>query len=201
MEKFWHREGSGALHTLGTPAYLSTKNMEAYYLHAKYMNHIIITEFPELYNKVIKIISDHVQDKIVFDYQISLPGFHIYEFLQDGNFGGGGWHYDLPFKHLNWDAAAGISPNESLSFTLPILMPSGGGGIDFDGNSLDYDNNKISHSAHNIYSLKYNEGEMIVFSGMLRHKIAETKQVKSGEFRVTLQGHCVKLFNRWVAYW
>jgi len=168
-------------YTLGRSAYLDGKTPE-YKKAQKNINKLLYNNFEELYNCVLHELEDKLNEKIYLPKDLCYPGFHI--FMSDKSLLtiAGNWHEDYPHKTL------GIGEENTSTFTVPILLPESGGGIDCMINSMPI-------------HVGYKENEMLWHDGTTLHRIAGLKEYKPNEYRITLQGHLVKRNNRMEVFW
>ena len=182
LQKYWiSRSDEFPFYTLGRNAYLDGKTPE-YKTESKILNPILRYEFDGLYQKVIKQLTDQFKENIYFNEDLAYPSFHIFmssPFLLTHS---GLWHQDYPHITL------GLGSKDPYTFTVAIKLPSGGAGLDYveDGQQR---------------YLPYTEGEMIGHDGMVLHRIAGLKNYVKGEYRITLQGHLIRLDGVLNMFW
>ena len=182
LQKYWiSRSDEFPFYTLGRNAYLDGKTQE-YKTESKILNPILRYEFDGLYQKVIKQLTDQFKENIYFNEDLAYPSFHIFmssPFLLTHS---GLWHQDYPHITL------GLGSKDPYTFTVAIKLPSGGAGLDYveDGQQR---------------YLPYTEGEMIGHDGMVLHRIAGLKNYVKGEYRITLQGHLIRIDGVLNMFW
>ena len=182
LQKYWiSRSDEFPFYTLGRNAYLDGKTQE-YKTESKILNPILRYEFDGLYQKVIKQLTDQFKENIYFNEDLAFPSFHIFmssPFLLTHS---GLWHQDYPHITL------GLGSKDPYTFTVAIKLPSGGAGLDYveDGQQR---------------YLPYTEGEMIGHDGMVLHRIAGLKNYVKGEYRITLQGHLIRINGSLNIFW
>ena len=182
LQKYWiSRSDEFPFYTLGRNAYLDGKTPE-YKTESKILNPILRYEFDGLYQKVIKQLKDQFKENIYFNEDLAYPSFHIFmssPFLLTHS---GLWHQDYPHITL------GLGSKDPYTFTVAIKLPSGGAGLDYG----EYGQQRY---------LPYTEGEMIGHDGMVLHRIAGLKTYVKGEYRITLQGHLIRLNGVLTMFW
>jgi len=167
--------------TLGRSAYLDGKTPE-YKKKQKSINEILYTNFKELYNNILDVLQDKLHERIYLPNNLCYPGFHIFSSDKSLLTISGNWHEDYPHETL------GLGNKDTSTFTVPILLPESGGGIDCMIDNMP------------IY-LGYKEGEMLYHDGTTLHRIASLKKYKPNEYRITLQGHLVRRNRRMDVFW
>ena len=167
--------------TLGRSAYLDGKTSE-YKKIQKGMNELLYNNFEELYSSVLHVLQDKLNERVYFPKDLCYPGFHIFASDKKLLSITGNWHEDYPHETL------GLGDKDTSTFTVPILLPESGGGIDCMIDNMP------------IY-VGYKENEMLWHDGTTLHRIAGLKEYKPNEYRITLQGHLVRRNNRMEVFW
>src|SRR5262249_27555082 len=121
-------------------------------------------------------------------------------------------HFDLQYLSIPWSDVARADRSRPLSFTLPIALPRGGGGL----NSWD-----LSYEAHAARCQAtraavpgeemaqsrtrtfhaYTPGVLTLHSGHTLHQIAAVEEAHPDDERITLQGHGLCCDGAWTIYW
>lgn len=161
--------------TIGKAAYLDGN---AYTDRAKELNKILIKQFGPLYTEIQSVFESEFKEPVGFNPSIALPGFHIFPSDPKLLSVAGNWHIDTPHLTLN------LGHEDTWAFTLPIQLPSGGGGME-------------SRESYHAYEV----GQMILHKGNDLHRIANFKDYKPNEYRITLQGHIVRVEGKLVMFW
>lgn len=138
-----------------------------------------------------------------------LPGFHIFE-IDGDEWANNGLpelaHFDLQFHYLGTE----LTLEATLSFTLPLELPSGGAGFAvWELDEADATRRNLSAAvfgADNPYDLvAYQTGRMVLHDGLclhaLVHAIVHPGAPPPSGRRITLQGHGVRRAGRWTIYW
>lgn len=182
--------------TLGTASYLDAAGSEqAYDLKASRSNASLIMHFDWVYERLLGTLRNLWEPRKV-DYLKSLPGFHIFrcdsELMR--------WplasvHQDHQEQLLAWDGRA----EETLSFTVPIEVPKSGAGL------WMWEDQESAHPVQLAGKKKtfipYEPGRMVLHHGKNFHLIAPMAEIESNAFRITLQGHAVRIKDHWWVYW
>jgi hypothetical protein len=168
--------------TLGRCAYLDGKT-PAYSREIAVLNPILRQNFGKLYNTVIYHLSNHFGESVVLNDNFAYPSFHIFESNTILLTQSGLWHQDYPHITL------GLTASDAYSFTLAVKLPSGGAGLDYK----DIDGQERY--------LPYVEKGLVGHDGSILHRISSLKTYVPGEFRVTLQGHVVRINRQLTLFW
>jgi hypothetical protein len=182
LQQHWiSRSNEFEFYTLGRCAYLDGKT-PAYHEEIKTFNPILFKEFDSLYGIIIDYLSNQFDEPIAISDRLALPSFHIFmsnPFLLTH---AGLWHQDYPHLTL------GLGSVDPYTFTLAIKLPSGGAGMDYieDGQQK---------------YLPYTEKEIIGHVGNVLHRIAGLKTYVKGEYRITMQGHLIRLNGVLTMFW
>jgi len=182
LQDMWvSRSDDFPFYTLGRSAYLDGKTPE-YKNMQKGMNELLYNNFKELYNNVLHVLQDKLNERIYLPKDLCYPGFHIFPSDESLLTIAGNWHEDYPHETLE------IGSKDASTFTVPILLPESGGGIDCMINDAP------------IY-ISYKENEMLWHDGTTLHRIASFKEYKPNEYRITLQGHLIRRNNKMEVFW
>ena len=182
LQQHWiSRSDEFPFYTLGRCAYLDGRT-PAYHEEIKTLNPILLKEFDSLYAVIIDHLSNQFNEPIAMSDRLALPSFHIFMSSPFLLTHAGLWHQDYP--HLTLDLGS-VDP---YTFTLAIKLPSGGAGMDY------IEDGKQKY-------LPYIEKEIIGHDGTVLHRIAGLKTYVKGEYRITLQGHLIRLNGVLTMFW
>lgn len=203
------RAGGLPFFTLGAAAFLDGPQGESRYARRwKFGNRMLQQSFGDLYACIGNRLGEAIGAVVEWHPAAALPGFQIYRMHRAFYGRGGSIHLDLQYEHVDW-SAVGIPDFDSvISFTLPIALPSAGSGLRWwEGiepaawsAASKAERQQIVREAPMHY-LPYRVGAMIVHSGRVVHQIAPGQMLESHEERITLQGHGVRVGERYVCYW
>ena len=138
-------------------------------------------------------------------HHYALPGFHVFilegheESEQDPALRA---HFDLQWMQ----AIPGLDPTGTLSFTLPIEQPKGGASMAIwparyqEAVRLNFSAGSYA-STHRPQTLTYQCGRIVVHDGFVLHAIGNAPEPTPKGYRITLQGHGVRLPEGWMLYW
>ena len=207
--------------TLGAVSYLDhVKSGDQYDKHRDYVNPVLYKKFNWIYEIITKKLQEALGDPVVIDKFLAHPGFHIFatktgttiepEYMKLFEQPLGSVHVDVQWEehHDYWQTFDEVNLEDTLSFTVPIKLPSGGGGLytwadEVNPYSFNYTTNevKLSELEHPCVSNLYTEGEMIYFIGHLLHQMMPGVNVQPTDRRITVQGHGQKCDGVWRLYW
>jgi hypothetical protein len=204
-ENWKSRSDGGGFFTLGVASYLDAVGRhEAYVKEAREMNPILRANFDWLNERVRKGFEDLLGQPVSYGEECALPGFHIFKY-DGGDLSGdrpsSRAHFDLQWMH----AMPGARPEETLSFTLPIQEPPDGCSLEIwpvhsDAILRGFDALKYAASRP-PQTLRYTRGRMVVHDGLLLHAIGHASVAAPEGYRITFQGHGVKVSGGWKLYW
>ena len=202
---------------------------------------------PWVYNTIEKKLSDEIGSCKV-ERDLAYPGFHIFHIPRVLRFLPTSLiekmtkmpvdkiapvvHYDLQHRFLSghWRKYGRFDFNRTLSFTIPVLIPDSGTGMNLfkldrvksqegksplfksGGSELNYRLSDESISTDSIKSLnmtedseklsvEYRKGFCLYHTGKILHQANITREnMKPGEHRITIQGHGVMCDGAWRLY-
>lgn len=214
LQALWIPRGNSSrrFFTLGAAGYC--EEVATYYERIKVYNPILERHFGALLAAIRRVLYEqHLNaGKCVFSSVLALPGFHIFPSNAIHRSATASLHFDLQFDRIGLARIASVEHTECLSFTLPITLPKGGGGLDYWNVSF-HDMNKNARIGHSCsleaecgskekLTVKYVPGKLVVHSGLLAHRIAGSPDVQPQDYRITLQGHALLWRHQhWVIYW
>jgi hypothetical protein len=202
----WSPRSGGGFFTLGAAAYLDAVPQHSVYLAAaNATNPVLCRFFGWLLERVRRFFEESLGDAAFFDPNYAAPGFHIFAF------DGGDRSRDDPAHRAHFDlqwmhAIPGHTPSGTLSFTLLIEEPSGGASLAvWDARYQDFVRLGISAvecaSKHPPHTITYAQGGIVVHDGYVLHAIGCSSVAAPKGYRITLQGHGVRLPQGWLLYW
>ena len=182
LQKYWiSRSDDFGFYTLGRCAYLDGKT-PAYKEEIKILNPIMRESFGDTYDIIIDYLSDQFKEPIKLNYNLAHPSFHIFVSSPILLTHAGVWHQDYPHLTL------GLGDKDPFTFTVGIKLPTGGGGIDYIENGVER-------------YLAYEIGGIIAHDGEVPHRIASLKAYVPNEYRITLQGHLIRIDGVLNMFW
>ncbi|MDI9358788.1 MAG: hypothetical protein QM528_07565 [Phycisphaerales bacterium] len=187
-------------YTLGAATYLDGGG-DQYQKHCAQSAPAMFRNFEDLYIKICNWMTELTGYESMMSEDLNPPGFHILQgspAVPPSIKTGGNIHLDLPHERHNFSREIlGV-----LSFTLPIRLPKLGGGC-YYWTTLPKDFIHGSAVPNNLYDwfdqhksfLPYQIGKMVFHNGQIYHQLANSHQLDSDDWRITLQGHGVLLDN------
>ncbi len=206
LKSHWQRRSQGGFFTLGAAAYIDASQHLAVYLDAaKERNPLLRETFASEYERIRLFFEELLGEPVIFDERLALPGFHIFVFGgvdQSRDNVAARAHFDLQWM----SAIPEQVPRAVLSFTLLIKEPTGGAAMEvWPFRYGDARNTGVSAfdyaSGHSSRTVGYTPGRIVVHDGLALHAIGRSATVAPIGFRITLQGHGVRLSEGWILYW
>ena len=213
-------------YTLGVATYIDgITDIQYYYDYIKSQNPVFKDYFSWLYDLVIYNLWGEIGECQVADF-LAYPGFHIFGtkpneppkmatkmYMEQPS---ATIHVDLQHEQHEflWNHFKEVDLENTLSVTLPIQVPTNGGGLNtWEEESMkqyEIDNKYTKHMKELDYSkwgdygeptvVPYKAGEMFWFIGSLVHQIAPAYNADFNDRRISLQGHGVKCDGVWQLY-
>jgi hypothetical protein len=194
--------------TLGAASYLDRE--PDYTARLVALNPVLRAHFASLHAAVTAALAEIVEEPVELASDKALPGFHVWGVPGIPTEPVTSLHFDLQFEHLAWPDAVDLT--RTLSFTLPLRLPRGGGGLSLWDTTKDrvdafYCEAGFRGTLNDLTLLlpehfePYRCGELVIHSGLELHRIAPVAAVVPDDLRVTLQGHGLRVGNRWQIYW
>lgn len=160
----------------GENIYLSLKK---YYEEAQRLKKVLIKEFGHLYDELLVFLQEKLEAEVSLTEKYGVPGFHIFHKPIEGHRHADG-HAALLFDSEEYDFS------QIISILLPIEIPSAGAALSFWRDRSTFE---PLNDADIV--LNFELGKIYFFDGLYVHQI-KSFPMKSGEKRITLQGHAVK---------
>jgi hypothetical protein len=182
LQQYWvPRSDEFPFYTLGRCSYLDGKT-PVYHEEIKTLNPILLKNFGNTYQIIIDYLSNQFKEPIELNNSLAHPSFHI--FISDPFLltHAGLWHQDIPHTTL------GLDPIDPHSFTVAIKLPTGGAGIDYVENELQK-------------YMPYVEKGIINQDGKVLHRISSLKAYVPNEYRITMQGHLIRINGVLTMFW
>lgn len=223
LEAFWiGRHPRFPFHTLGATNYYDIVGNPArpYRRLARQYNPLLLDQFGDVYEALVATLCARLDAPVVFCPDAALPGFHL--FGADPAFAPSERHdltHEQWFARRGGDAfpgspihvdsahlALGLPDAPTISFTLAVALPAEGAGLKIwpfgraRGAGLDQDGlQALLRNAPARY-IPYAPGGLLVHSGDLYHQ-ARGLPCEPGQWRISLQGHGIRLDGQWQIFW
>ncbi len=205
--------GAGVFHTLGRASYIDVSGSadpeRDYYGALVGTNAVMRRHFTWLLDRVRVVLAEVLGAPVGYVDGLALPGFHLFDQETMGTPRNARAHFDLQYAALRFPVAP--DPGPVLSFTLPIVLPAGGGGLDVwnithdeyqrDGLDRDYAAPDEFIKGRRKRTVRYRPGRMVVQRKHILHRIAAVGSPRPTGRRVTLQGHGLQFGQGWGLYW
>ena len=213
------------LSTLGYSSYLDIEHpiaskyygptggtLSSYLAKANQLNPFLRETFKELYSTISDFFSKRFNVECRPHELAALPGFHLYSnhhsfSSQTSHIPHFDGQYEMLLPIFSSELSRDKCFNKTLSFTLPISLPSCYSGIRFwEFHYKDVVNSKDGSLAAKLSTLKPNElryeiGTIVYHSGHLLHQIKAWSAKQLDAPRVTLQGHGLLVDDILYLYW
>ena len=217
LQEDWIPRGGAAssFFTLGAATYLDVtypaKGGANYYEKVQRYNPLLQQHFDWLYEMLSTVLEEHLGASVSYEESFALPGFHIWLSRALSTKPVTSIHFDLQYQSLEWQDADKIDFTRLISFTLPIRLPTRGGGLNMWNitypefvqarrqGTVQSVQDFPSSMEHQYYP--YTVGHLVVHSGYSLHQIAPVPEVYDTDRRITLQGHGLWVAGQWKLYW
>lgn len=184
--------------TLGSCVYLDVPNSSAsgeYFSAVSESNRFLTSKFGLIYKAIASALEQELEEKVEYTNEYALPGFHVFEEFGLRKCTKSKPHYDLQHMRLKWPE--GRQGGKLLSFTLPILLPEYGSGLEVWAKGLE----RVEQQSRSSWIEEYKIGELVYHNGKIQHRIFASPKIQDSDRRITLQGHGVFISGKWVLYW
>lgn len=202
----WTKRSDFGFFSLGAASYIdAAESRDTYLAAAAQANPILSDVFDDLYGALRGFLECVLDAPVTYDERLALPGFHIFHFdgsEVDDDLVAERAHFDMQFLL----ALPEWTPEATLSFTLPLGLPSGGAGLavwpiryeevlrcGLSGRDL-----AVQSRCERV---TYATGRIVLHDGFLLHAIGAASVSTPHGQRITLQGHGVRRQGRWTIYW
>lgn len=204
---------AAVFHTFGRASYIdvsASPDPEGdYYSALSDTNAILSQDFAWLLERVRLVLADALQAPVGFLEGLALPGFHIFDCAAIGGQKTARVHFDLQYAALRFPVAPDFG--SAISFTLPIVLPKCGGGLDvWNVTHEEYLRATRGRAGMgpDVFARRrrprrvgYRPGRLVLQRRHLLHRIATMRPVRATDRRVTLQGHGLRFGGAWKLYW
>lgn len=216
LRNFWTQVNEATeFYTLGVASYIEFGRAgdaaTRYHEKSRYFNPLLKEYFSGMMEYLRETLEDRLKEPVAFEDELARPGFHIWLTEAIPTQPTASVHFDLQYQQLGWPAGGGPDYERPISFTLPVKLPAGGGGM----NVWNLHHSEVEELCArgvpvNIHELRedrareqyaYGLGRLVIHSGHFLHQIAPVEEVESGDERITLQGHALRHEGCWRLYW
>lgn len=216
LRREWIMRGSTdyPFYTIGAASYIDANSHPAPPRYSAILvetNPLLHKHFDWLYARLMYGLSMYLQALVCTADELALPGFHIWQ-GQSVPTTSLSIHFDLQYMSIPWANVARSDRSRPLSFTLPIALPRGGGGLNswdlsLEGHTARVQATGVPISAEEVARSqtptfhRYSEGVLTLHSGHTLHQIAAVDRAYPDDERITLQGHGLCCDGVWTIYW
>jgi hypothetical protein len=201
-------ERSPGFFTLGLALYKDGRESDGGELDVEESNARLERNFGPALTDLKAFMARELGGEVEWAEGLPLPGFHVFDAtaLQPGQPTGDA-HFDIQYVWGRFDQPV----LDAVSVTVPIQIPAAGTSlehwpVDFaeferlvgEGTIADLADAERHFPRHDV---SYEPGRPCVMRGLPLHRIGTTPRVEESDHRITLQGHAVRLGERWLAYW
>ena len=216
LRSSWIARGSAdyPFYTVGAASYIDAASRTPPPRYSEILvetNPVLREHFHWLYARLMNKLSLHLQAEVRTADELALPGFHVWQGLSVPT-SSLSIHFDLQYMSIPWPHVPRSDRSRPLSFTLPIALPRGGGGLNtWD---LSYEEQAAHFEATRTFMPveetaksrtrtfhPYTQGVLTLHSGHMLHQIAAVDQAYPDDERITLQGHGLYCDGAWTIYW
>ncbi|EOD69164.1 hypothetical protein [Amycolatopsis vancoresmycina] len=188
-----------SLSTIGEAFYLNRERPGYYAACARAENRLLYRHFRLVHERVAVFFEQRYGMPVVYAEDLAVPGFHLFEFPEPGEYPGGGWHVDSLETQVPSLVARRAAITAVVNFTVPFVLPDGGSGLDLEADVPGAPPGR--RGGGEPVTVPYRAGTMVFTETELWHRISGSRCRKPGQRRVTHQGHGVRLGDRWLFFW
>lgn len=216
LRDYWRQVSPDApFFTLGAASYIEFSMPEGeagdYYQKARRYNPVLKEYFAGVLEHLRCTLERELREPVEFREEFALPGFHVWLAEAIPTRPSASVHFDLQYQSLDWPTPDAIDYERPVSFTLPVRLPAGRGGMNlWDVHYREVEGLALRGLPHSVEELQaarrrthyaYSTGGLVMHSGHFLHQIAPVETVREGDERITLQGHALRCGGRWQVYW
>ncbi len=216
LKSYWSQVNPPSdFYTLGVASYIEFCKPEdariEYYGKAQRYNPVLKEYFSGLLENVRGTLERQLGEPVKYMEDFAIPGFHIWLTEAIPTHQTASVHFDLQYQRLNWPSSGEVEYDKPISFTLPIKLPTEGGGMNVwdlsyreitnlveQGIPVDMEEMQVGRTQ---FQYEYSLGKLVMHSGHFLHQIAPVPGVQPGDERITLQGHALRCGGHWQVYW
>jgi hypothetical protein len=176
------------LYFLGSPIYPCADRTDLYLKYRAKTEDYLKNTIKDLHNLVMGELTKVYNLVPIQLANTSLPGFHIFNSADNKL-----KQMTIPGYHIDSDLIVRFpkvtAPIENFYSFVVVIETTGA------GDTLDYIIDG-EHKKHN-----YQTGHMYIWPANMYHKIGDVALANDDEYRITYQGHCIKLSDKLLFYW
>jgi len=203
LREHWIERTPG-FHTLGLALYKDGRDLTG----VEESNARLEDAFGPALDDLKAFLARELDGEVEWGRGLPLPGFHIFEAkaLRPGEATGDA-HFDIQYVWGSFEEEV----LDAVSVTVPIEVPAAGTTLEYWPVDLAefqrlYEDGEVGDVADAERrfprrDVPYEPGRACLLRGLPLHRIGTTPSVQPSDHRITMQGHAVRLDERWVAYW
>jgi hypothetical protein len=207
LREHWIERGPGFF-TLGLALYKDGMAAGGGRLDVEESNARLEEAFGPALEDLRAFLARELEGEVEWGAGLPLPGFHVFDAtgLRPGKPTGDA-HFDIQYVWGRFDEPV----LDAVSVTVPIQIPAAGTSLEYwpvdfaELNRLVSEGTlaSVADAAEHFqrHEVWYEPGRACLLRGLPLHRIGTTPTVQPSDYRITLQGHAVRLGTRWVAYW
>ena len=196
---------------LGTAAYLEQRgdpsDWARYAEKVARSNRILEEGLGSIIERIRLALQDRFDASFSTDDRYGLPGLHIFEPSPHFMNRFASTHFDRQWELLDLSSYTGVDSSRILSFTLPLELPTGGGGLLLWPKVADPTHQQGQGTAPprpedmDRVEIEYQVGELVIHDGWHLHEMAPFRSAAGTDARITLQGHAIRWDRGWIVHW
>jgi hypothetical protein len=207
LREHWIERGPG-FYTLGLALYKDGRESEGGALDVEESNARLEENFGPALAQLKTFMARELGGEVEWGDGLPLPGFHVFDAtaLRPAAPTGDS-HFDIQYLWGRFEEPV----LEVVSVTVPIQVPASGTSLEYW--PVDYAEFERLYNSDTVtgvadaerlfpmHDVSYEPGKPCLIRGLPLHRIGTTPHVEPSDHRITIQGHAVRLGDRWVAYW
>jgi hypothetical protein len=207
LREHWIERAPGFF-TLGLALYKDGREEDGRELDVDESNARLAESFGPALEELRAFLARELDGEVEWGERLPLPGFHVFDAtaLRPGAPTGDA-HFDIQYVWGRFEEPV----LDAVSVTVPIQIPASGTSLEYW--PVDYAEFERLYTSGEIASVEdaerrfpmqeapYEPGKPCLVRGLPLHRIGTTPHVEASDHRITLQGHAVRLGERWIAYW
>ena len=210
LRRYWtRRHPELPSYTLGAAAYLDIPEAghRQYLTTATRCRRALTRELGWLYERLEAAVASLFGRPAHVSATHALPGFHVFEHHERLGELEPKLHFDLQHERLDWTDSPNADPERRFSFTVPLVIPAAGAGLDLWPITHAETSERSEDALRELFATTppthhaYTPGELFVHDGHHLHRIAADRPMIDGEQLMTFQGHAVLDQGAWQLYW
>jgi hypothetical protein len=189
--------GTFAMATIGEPLYRNRDRQDYYTACARAEGRALYQHFRLAHERIARFFEHRYALPVVYAEELAVPGFHLFDFEVAGEYDGGGWHVDALETQTPYLTARRADIAAVVNFTVPFELPDGGSGMELEADLPG----SLRRGGGEAVTAPYRTGTMLFTESEVWHRIGSSRCHSPAQRRITVQGHGVRLDERWILFW